>query len=115
MPFDSEGDEGEHNLQIRDSRDLIAWEKAYDLTITVYSETSSFPVEERYYLTLELRRAAVSVPSNIRELETQPYLSKDLGYLRKNAAERLLEMAAEVGRLIGGLSQSISNRMHKLQ
>jgi four helix bundle protein len=138
IPLDSEGDKGDHKMPIRDCRDLSAWEKAYDPTIAVYSETSSFPVEERYCLTLQLRKAAVSVPSNIaegegrnsraefrhflfialgsvRELETQIYLSKDLGYLRKNAAERLLEMAAEVGRLIRGLSQSISNRMHKPQ
>jgi four helix bundle protein len=113
----------------RDYRDLIAWKKAFVFTLAIYRETSGFPVEEKFCLTAQLRKAAVSVPSNIaegegrsrgefrrfllislgsvKELETQILLSQDLGYLRKTTSDCLLSMAAEVGRLINGLSKSL--------
>jgi len=48
-------------------RDLIAWERAFDLALSIYKETSCFPMEEKYGITSQLRRAGVSVPSNIAE------------------------------------------------
>ena len=48
-------------------RDLVAWQKAMDLVTVVYEVTACFPREEQYGLTSQLRRAAVSVPSNIAE------------------------------------------------
>ncbi|MGH6629606.1 MAG: four helix bundle protein, partial [Burkholderiales bacterium] len=48
-------------------RDLIAWQKAMQLVVQVYRSTQAFPTEERYGLTAQLRRAAVSIPSNIAE------------------------------------------------
>ncbi len=48
-------------------RQLVAWQKAMQLVTDIYRETNSFPAEERYGLTNQLRRAAVSVPSNIAE------------------------------------------------
>jgi hypothetical protein len=50
-------------------RDLIAWQKAFELTITIYKETASFPKEEKYGITSQLRKAAVSITSNIAEGE----------------------------------------------
>jgi four helix bundle protein len=50
-----------------DYRDLIAWQKSMALAEVVYRETAAFPVEERYGLTSQMRRAAVSIPSNIAE------------------------------------------------
>jgi four helix bundle protein len=50
--------------EIRGFQDLVVWRRAMDLVVEAYSVTKSFPVEERYGLTAQLRRAAVSVPSN---------------------------------------------------
>jgi len=48
-------------------KDLIAWQKAMDLVIDVYAATDRFPSRERFSLTDQIRRAAVSIPSNIAE------------------------------------------------
>src|SRR5262249_3823706 len=54
-------------MAVRNYRDLIAWQKAMDLVEVVYGLSTSFPREELYGLTSQIRRAAVSVPSNIAE------------------------------------------------
>lgn len=114
----------------RNYRDLIAWQKAMDLVVAVYDATQAFPVEERYGLTSQLRRASVSVPSNIaegqgrgrraefrrllfiahgsvREVETQVILSARLGFLPEVKANEVLGLSGEVGRLVTGLVQSL--------
>ena len=110
--------------------DLIAWQKAMDLVELIYKATAQFPKEEVYGLTNQLRRAAVSVPSNIaegqgrgsandfrrflaisygslREVETQILISKRLHFLTDAQTERVMSLAGEVGRLINGLSNSL--------
>jgi four helix bundle protein len=52
---------------IKSHRDLIAWQKAMELVVAVYEASRSFPREETYGLTSQMRRAAVSVPANIAE------------------------------------------------
>jgi four helix bundle protein len=112
-------------------RDLDAWQKSMDFVEEVYRVTRVFPREELYGLTSQLRRSSVSIPSNIaegqgrrtdpefahrlsiahgsvREAETQLMISARLGYLPTTILDRLLENAAEVGRLITGLRNSIS-------
>jgi four helix bundle protein len=107
-------------------RDLIAWQKAMDLVEGVYRLTRQFPRDELYGLTSQVRRAAVSVPSNIaegqgrggdaefcrflwiahasvRELETQLPIAVRVEYEPEERVRPLLEQAAEVGRLIRGL------------
>ncbi len=114
-------------------RDLIVWKKAYEFALAIYKATLHFPAEERYGLIHQLRKAAVSVPSNIaegegrksiaefhhflaialgsaKEIETQIMLSGDLGYIKENSVEQLLSMASEVCRLIQGLSRSLKSR-----
>jgi four helix bundle protein len=114
-------------------RDLIAWQKAMDLVEQVYRVTKRFPREELYGLTSQLRRAVVSVPSNIaegqgrtsakefqqflsiahgslREVETQLMIANRLAYLPAEALNLLLELAAEVGRLTQGLLKSLAKR-----
>jgi four helix bundle protein len=53
--------------EIRSHRDLIVWQRAIELVTTVYRVSQSFPSSEQYGLTSQVRRAAVSVPSNIAE------------------------------------------------
>lgn len=90
-------------MPVRNYTDLIAWQKAMDFVHRVYALTSGFPGDERFGLTSQLRRAAVSIPSNIaegegretpgdfirflaiahgslREVETQLRISQRLGY-----------------------------------
>lgn len=107
-------------------RDLIAWQKAMELVTAIYKVTREFPKDELYGLTTQLRRAAVSVPSNLAEghgrnsrkefhqfigqargslveAETQLEIARNLGYLDQATADDLLTKANEVGRLINGL------------
>jgi four helix bundle protein len=110
----------------RNYRDLIVWQKALALASWIYKETALSPIEERYGITLQLRKASVSVSSNIaegegrdserefrhhlsiargslREIERQVLLSAELGYLKSTSADAIMALADEVGRLIRGL------------
>ena len=94
-------------MKTRSFKDLIVWQKAYRLVLEVYKITKTFPRHETYCLTQQIRRAAISLPSNIAEgygrkhkaeyqqflsiayaslleLETQYLLSLDLDYINKN-------------------------------
>jgi len=111
-------------------RDLIAWQKAFSLVIEVYRDTDLFPKSEMYGLTGQIRRAAVSVVSNIAEgqgrksrgefeqflghakgslaeLETQLLLANALGYLSNDRLNELLARCDAVSRLVNGLMQSL--------
>jgi len=111
-------------------RDLKAWQKAMELVTVVYASTQEFPKEETYGLTSQMRRAAVSIPSNIAEgqgrrlerefqhflrngrgslleLETQILIAQNLQYLEEADAEMLLAMCAEAGRILNGLIGSL--------
>jgi four helix bundle protein len=116
---------------VKSYRDLIAWQKAMSLVKAVYMETTHFPKVERYGLTSQIRRSAISVPANIAEgqarnttgefkqflgiakgslaeLETSLILSKNLGYLDEIKFQSFLSQCAEVNRLINGLVRSLS-------
>ena len=110
-------------------KELIAWRKAMELVTGVYRATAAFPRSELYGLTNQLRRAAVSVPSNIAEgqarfsqrefhhflshargslveIETQLIIARTLGYLAPKPTEDLLAQASELGRILNGLIAS---------
>jgi four helix bundle protein len=110
--------------------DLIAWQKAMDLVVMIYKASESFPKTEIYGLTSQLRRAAISVPSNIAEgysrsgrrefahalsislgslseVETQILIAERLGYLAHDSQGAILEVSAETGRIIVGLMNSM--------
>ena len=115
----------------RSYKDLIAWQKAMELVTTTYRGTSSFPKEESFGLTSQLRRAAVSIPSNIAEgqgrlsqkefryflgqargslmeVETQFQIAQNLGFLNKVETTELLGLCAELGRILNGLLASVA-------
>lgn len=107
-------------------RDLLVWQKAMKFVTEIYQATSNFPKDELYGLTAQLRRAAVSVPSNLAEghgrnsrrefrqfigqargslteAETQVEIALNLGYLSPADSSELLSQAAEIGKMLNGL------------
>ncbi|MFZ0958164.1 MAG: four helix bundle protein [Candidatus Sulfotelmatobacter sp.] len=107
-------------------RDLEVWQAAMKMVFDVYRDTATFPKQEMFGLTSQLRRAAVSVASNIAEgkgrfsdrdlsqflsvargsvfeIETQLAIAEELGFLAKPQSKQLLSRCAEVGRLLNGL------------
>ena len=107
-------------------RDLIAWQKAKGLALSVYRCTRLFPKDEIYRLISQMRRAAVSVPSNIAEgkgrhshkelvhflyqargslleLETQLSIAHDLEYMDLQSFKTLQSQTEELGRILNGL------------
>lgn len=111
-------------------RDLRVWQRALDWVIDVYDETRGFPKEELYGLVSQMRRAAVSIPSNIAEgkgrltdrdrahffcqargslleLETQIRIAQRLQYIPESRTNALIDLCAELGRMLNSLICSI--------
>ena len=120
---------------LRNYKELNVWQKAYKFCLEIYKITMSFPKDERYGLISQIRRAAISVPSNIAEgygrkttkeyiqalyiaygsnceLETQIMLSGDLGYIKGENLERLQKDIGDIERMLKGLISSLENK-HK--
>ena len=116
---------------INSYKDLLVWQKAMDLVIEAYRIVRSLPKEERYALSDQMRRAAVSVPSNIAEgqvwnstkefvqflsvakgsnaeLNTQILLCIRLGYLSPDAAQNALSLSEEVSKMLSSLIQKLT-------
>lgn len=108
---------------------LVVWQKAHRLVLLVYSATKSFPKEEVFGLTSQMRRCAVSVPANIvegygrksdkeklnffniakgslTELEYYIELTLELGYINEKGFSDLVQLRSDVGRLLNGFSKS---------
>ena len=108
-------------------KDLIVWQKAVAMVTDVYRAALTFPKDETYGLSSQLRRSAVSVASNIAEgqgrlskgqflgqargslieMETQVLIGANLGYVPQDTLARLMTVSGEVSRLLHGLMQSI--------
>ena len=119
--------------EVRHYRDLLVWQKAVDWVETVYAATRAWPQDERFGLTSQIRRAAVSVPSNVAEgcarrstaefirflsigrgslaeVETQIIIATRLGYLDQALQSSLLEAADEISRMLAGLIAKLEER-----
>ena len=114
--------------------DLEAWKVSMDLAQKIYELTAAFPKEELFGICSQMRRAAVSIPSNIAEgsarqsakdnvrflkiaagslaeLETQVVLAQRIGFLSSENAEHLKELLSRCGRLLGGLATYAQRRL----
>ena len=116
-----------------DYRQLVVWKRAHGFALKVYQSTRCFPDSERFGLTSQLRRAAISIVSNIAEgsgrradrdhtrflniargsvfeVECQLLLSRDVGYLKGDAWESLDAECREIGSMLNGLIQALGKK-----
>jgi four helix bundle protein len=118
-------------MTIRSFHELVAWQRAMALARMVYAITAKFPRSEMFGLAGQMRRAAVSIPSNVAEgsrhatrgyrarlrialgehaeLETQCDLARQLGWVGESDWQRFEALSAEVGRLVHGLRRSLAS------
>ena len=115
---------------MQDYRNLKVWQKAHALTLAVYHATTEFPPDERFGLTIQLRRTAASIPMTLADgcgrptdaefhkalslamgagsqLDYQLLLAHDLGFLRKEEHARLAAELVEVRKMLAGLTHSM--------
>ncbi len=112
-------------------RELKVWEKSHELTLAVYHATKTFPKQEMYALTSQIRRASASIPANIAEgcgrngdaelarfcqiamgsaseLEYHLLLARDLRYLNSSDYERIMSEVSEVKRMLTSFIQKLN-------
>jgi four helix bundle protein len=116
---------------MRDYKKLEVWNKAYKLGILIYSVTKTFPRDEIYGLTSQMRRASLSIPLNIAEgsrkstdkdfrsflhiaygscaeLEVQVMYAKDFNYISTEVADSLLESTTQISRMLNAFIKTLS-------
>lgn len=119
---------------IRGYRDLIVWQDSMDLVVAIYRITATFPKDERFSLVDQLRRAAVSVPSNIaeghgrsrtgdylrhlsvavgslNEVETQVQIARRLEYISEDVQREALASCNGIAKMLGGLIRALRRRL----
>jgi four helix bundle protein len=121
--------------QITSYRDLIVWRKGIELVKSIYQLSQTFPADERFGLTAQVRRAAVSVPSNIAEdqarhttgefihfishsegslaeVDTQLVIAIELGYCNQSAVMTAFNMIIELQKMLGSLRKKLEAKQH---
>ena len=121
-------------MKLQSYKDLEVWQKSVDLVVCIYALTKQFPKEEIYALTNQIRRAAVSIPSNIAEgrakrstrdfirfiniaygsaaeLETQLFISEKLGYVSSEQLRPLFDDISRVGRMLNGMLSGLEKKI----
>lgn len=124
-------------MSVQSYKDLIVWQKALDLVEMVYQATRTFPTEELYGLTNQLRRAVVAIPSNIAEgharnstkefhrflsisrgslaeVETQLLTAQRLGYLSTDQLGLILSLQVEINKMTNGLMAKLASKPSSL-
>lgn len=113
-------------MTLQTHKDLKVWQESKDLVTHIYALTSKFPKEEIYSITAQIKRAAISIPSNIAEgaardsnkeyihflyislgsvaeLDTQLIIAKDLNFLNENEFNEISEKLNNIGKMLSGL------------
>ena len=124
-------------MAVKSFRDLDVWHLSMKLVEDIYPLVRQFPIEERFALSLQLRKAAISIPSNIAEgsgygtnrryvhhlriacgsdseVQTQLELAERLKFVKPSEVKAVVEKASRVGRMLNGLIQSL-DRHHELE
>jgi four helix bundle protein len=119
-------------LKMQDFKKLAVWQKSHTFTVNLYKITSNFPIEEKYGLTNQIRRASISIESNIAEgcgrngnkeltrflyiakgsaleVECQILIARDLGYLSKEKSDLLESKINEIARMLTSLIAKTRN------
>ncbi|HLA95706.1 MAG TPA: four helix bundle protein [Pyrinomonadaceae bacterium] len=119
---------------MRPHEKLDVWKKAIEMVTLVYEITKQFPADERFGLTSQIRRAAVSIPANIAEgaarqtdkefcqflaisqgssseLETELLIAKNLGYIQSDDYEHIYQEINTIARMLVGLSKTVRARL----
>jgi four helix bundle protein len=119
---------------VRPHENLEVWQKAIEFVLSIYRVTKDFPSDEKFGLTFQIRRAAVSISANIAEgaarqtdkefvqflaiaqgscseVETEILIANKLGYLQQSDYGELKSSADSIGRMLVGLSKHIRNRI----
>ncbi len=122
-------------MKLNKYRDLIAWQKSIEFAEKIYLMTKQFPMEERFGLAAQLKRSAVSIPSNIAEgagreskkefsqflsismgscfeAETQLILANKIGIIPNEELNNLLQASDEIQKILVGLKKSLINRIN---
>ena len=120
--------------EIKDFTDLKAWQEAHQLVLMIYKSSKNFPKDELFALTSQVRRAAISVSSNIAEgfgrsskqdkihfynmsqtsvdeIRAQILAARDLGYLTKDSCNHITNQAITTRKLLSGLIKSIKEKL----
>jgi four helix bundle protein len=119
---------------VQSYKDLEVWQKSINMVTMVYAMTKQFPKEELYTLTSQIRRSAISIPSNIAEgrgkrstrdfmrflniaygsaaeLETQLIIGKNLGYVSPEQAEPLFQEVGRICRMLNGMLTGLEKKL----
>jgi four helix bundle protein len=118
---------------VQSFRDLIVWQRSMQLTVAIYRLTQNFPREEIYGLTSQIRRSAVSIPSNIAEgqlrtgefrqflgvargsnseLQTQLEIARSLGFGDSKLIDEADSLSHEVGKMLFAMLESLRDTVH---
>ena len=121
-------------MKIKNYQELNIWKRSVEIVIEIYNTSKNFPKEELYGLTSQIRRASVSIPSNIAEgfnryhnkefrqflyvslgscaeVETQLFIAQRLNYVDQEKAPKLIKELGEIGKMINNLIKKINNTL----
>jgi four helix bundle protein len=121
-------------LKIKNYQELNIWKRSVEMAIEIYNTSKNFPKEDLYGLTSQMRRASVSIPSNIAEgfnryhnkefrqflyvnlgscaeVETQLFIAQRLNYVDQEKASKLIKELGEIGKMINSLIKKINGKL----